>query len=569
MESGPRPSESQPVPTRAWDHETDLLVVGSGAAGMTAALVARLEGLDALVLEKTGLVGGSTAISGGGIWIPNNHLMAEAGIPDSFENACRYLRSTVGERTPQRNQEAFAAYGREMLKYLAARAGIEFRMAEGFPDYYPERPGGAATGRTVYVPVFAGRNLGRDFARLRDHEYDAAKWIPLTFQEFKRFLLCRAHPTFLLTAARAALRAALGGAFGRRYMTMGRALAARLLYSLQARGVPVWHETGLRELVLDDGGVTGVVAERDGRAIAIRARRGVVLAAGGFARNAAMRAEFLPAPVSTEWTSAAKGDTGEVIRAGMAIGAAVDLMDDAWWGPTLVEPGRAPLFMLVERSYPGGIIVNSAGKRFVNESASYIDVVHGMYESNGKGGVTIPAEFVLDQRFRSRYFLGLLPPAYTPKGLIENGYIRTAATLRGLAVEAGIDPDGLVETVERFNGFARSGRDLDFNRGDSAYDRSYADPGVKPNPCLAPIETPPFYSVKVYPGDLGTKGGLVTDERARVLRKDGSVIAGLYAAGNTSASVMGNTYPGGGATLGPAMTFGYIAALHAARRLRE
>jgi 3-oxosteroid 1-dehydrogenase len=253
----------------------------------------------------------------------------------------------------------------------------------------------------------------------------------------------------------------------------------------------------------------------------------------------------------------------------MAIGAAVDLMDDAWWGPTVVEPGKPPFFLLLERSCPGSIIVNSAGKRFVNEASSYVDVVHSMYENNEKGGVTIPAHLIMDQRFRSNYFLGALAPAYTPKRLIENGHIKKATSLRGLAVQAGIDPDGLVGTVERFNEFARTGKDLDFKRGDSAYDRSYADPSVKSNPSLAPIEKPPFYSVKAYPGDLGTKGGLVTNECAQVLRQDGSVIDGLYAAGNTTASVMGNTYPGGGSTLGPAMTFGYIAGLHAADRLHE
>jgi len=552
------------MPMRAWDYETDLLVVGSGAAGMTAALVARLEGLESLVLEKTALVGGSTAVSGGGIWIPNNHLMEQAGIPDSFENACLYMQSTVGDRTPRKKQEAFVANGPEMLKYLAGRADLKFSMSDGFPDYYPERPGGAATGRTLYVPVFVGRKLGRDFGLLRDHEHAAQRLIIVNLPEFKKFLLCKTNPRFLPTAVRVTLRNAFGHLFRRGYVAMGRALVASLLRALQKHDVPVWPETVLHELVLDGGCVTGVLAEKEGRKIAIRARKGVVLAAGGFAKNASMREEFLPKPVSTEWTSAAEGNTGEVIRMGMTIGAAVDLMDDAWWGPTIVEPGEAPLFLLVERSYPGGIIVNSAGKRFTNEASSYIDVVHSIYENNAKGGVTIPAHFIMDQRFRNNYLLGLLSPGYTPKKLIENGYIRKAATLKGLAVEAGINPDGLVETVERFNEFARTGRDLDFNRGDSAYDRSYADPSVKPNPSLAPIEKPPFYSVNVYPGDLGTKGGLVTNELAQVLREDGSVIDGLYAAGNTAASVMGNTYPGGGGTLGPAMTFGYIAGLHAA-----
>jgi 3-oxosteroid 1-dehydrogenase len=552
---------------RSWDHETDLLVVGSGAAGMTAALVAKLEGLDSLVLEKTEYFGGSTALSGGGIWIPNNHLMEQAGIPDSFEKACLYLQNTVGDRTPRKDQEAFVANAREMLRYLTDRANIKFNMTVGFPDYYPEHPGGAATGRTVYVPVFVGRKLGREFAHLRDHEHEAARWFPLTLQEFKRFCLCKTNPTFLPTAIKVVLRSAFGRVFKRRHMAMGRALSASLFHGLQEHDVPVWLETRLRELVLEGGGVTGVLAEKEGRTIALRARKGVVLAAGGFEHNASMREEFLPKPVSTEWTSGAKGNTGEVIRMGMTIGAAVDLMDDAWWGPSLVAPGKAPFFLLMERSCPGSIIVNSGGKRFVNEASSYIDVVHSMYENNGRGGVTIPAHFIMDQRFRSNYFVGPVPPIYTPKRLIENECIKKAATLKGLAVQAGIDPEGLVETVERFNKFARTGRDLDFKRGDSAYDRSYADPSVKPNPCLAPIERPPFYSVRVYPGDLGTKGGLVTNERAQVLREDGGVIDGLYAAGNTAASVMGNTYPGGGSTLGPAMTFGYIAGMHAAGRL--
>jgi 3-oxosteroid 1-dehydrogenase len=346
--------------------------------------------------------------------------MEQASIPDSFENACRYMQNTVGDRTPRSKQEAYVTNAREMLKYLADRGDLEFRMAEGFPDYYPERPGGVETGRTVYVPAFPARKLGPDFAHLRDHEYEAAKWIPLTLQEFREFVLCKTNPRFLLTAARATLRSALGFVFRRRYVTMGRALTASLFHSLQQHDVPVRLESGLCELDLDGDRVTGVVAEEAGTTTAIRARKGVVLAAGGFAHNASMREEFLPKPASTEWTSAANGDTGEVIRMGMALGAAVDLMDDAWWGPTLVEPGAKPLFMLVERSCPGGIIVNSAGKRFVNEACSYIDAAHSMYENNGKDGVTIPAHFIMDRRFRSNYFLGVLPPLYLPKKLIES-----------------------------------------------------------------------------------------------------------------------------------------------------
>lgn len=549
---------------RTWDHETDFLVIGSGAAGMTAALVARLEGLDSLVLEKTDLFGGSTAISGGGVWIPNNHLMERAGLHDSFENASLYLRHTVGDRTPWSRQEAFLTHGPRMLRALMDRAHLRFRMAEGFPDYYPELPGGAATGRTLYVPVFAGCSIGPRFARLRNFEAAAPRMVPLSLQEYKQFVLFRRSPVRLVEAVRVLSRSAFGAAFRRGYVGMGRALAASLLGALDTHGVPIRLETGLRELVLDGGRVIGAVTESGGKVCAIRARKGVLLAAGGFARNAAMRERYLPRPVSTEWTSANMGDTGEVIRLAIALGAAVDLMDDAWWGPTIIPPGEPPLFILIERAYPGSIMVDAAGRRFANEAASYVDVVHRMYEHNDKVGGAIPAHLVLDHRFRSRYFLGVLQPGHTPARLVRNGFITVAGTLRELAGKAGIDPDGLERTVARFNEFARTGKDLDFQRGDSEFDRSYADPTVGPNPSLGPIDTPPFYSVKVFPGDLGTKGGVVTDEHAQVLREDGSVIEGLYAAGNTAASVMGNTYPGGGATLGPAMTFAYLAAKHAA-----
>jgi len=249
---------------------------------------------------------------------------------------------------------------------------------------------------------------------------------------------------------------------------------------------------------------------------------------------------------------------------GVKAGGAVDLMDDAWWGPTTLMFDGPPLFLVIERSYPGAIMVNSKGERFVNESAPYIDVVNAMYQGDGKDSITIPSHFIMGHRYRSKYFFGLLAPGITPRSYLKQVHFAKAKTVEQLAGQIGVDPQGLVESVERFNAFARAGKDQDFGRGDSIYDRFYADPSVTPNPCLAPIDRPPFYSVKLYPGDLGTKGGLITNEHAQVLREDGSVINGLYAIGNTSASVMGNSYPGPGATIGPSMTFGYIAALHTA-----
>jgi 3-oxosteroid 1-dehydrogenase len=269
-----------------------------------------------------------------------------------------------------------------------------------------------------------------------------------------------------------------------------------------------------------------------------------------------MRKEYQQAPIGTEWTVGAVENTGDGIEAGMRLGAEVALMDDAWWGPSILLP-RGPYFCLAERSLPGCVLVNQCGERFVNEAAPYVDAVHAMYETN-----SVPAWLIADQTYRNRYiFAGLGPRQPFPGRWYTFGAVRRAPTLAALAAEIDVPPDALRATVDRFNGFAESGVDADFHRGDSAYDRYYGDPRNRPNPNLAALRRPPFYAIRVVPGDLGTKGGLRTDTAARVLRADGSVIDGLYAAGNASAPVMGRTYAGPGATLGPAMVFGYLAAL--------
>lgn len=311
--------------------------------------------------------------------------------------------------------------------------------------------------------------------------------------------------------------------------------------------------------------MTGAVVEKDGQPMRVRAVKGVILAAGGFAHNQQMREQHQKAPVNHEWSSANPGNTGDAIQAGMKLRAKIDLMDDAWWGPSSVPPNAPVMFHVGERSYPGGIMVNAAGQRFTNEAASYVEVVHAMYEKHSAENRHVPATFIMDERYRSKYIFGtLFPMQGIPKIYFESGYFKKADTIEDLAKQCGIDPKSLAETIERFNRFARNGVDEDFRRGDSAYDRYYGDPTVKPNPCLAPIAKPPFYAVQMVAGDLGTKGGLVIDKHARVLREDVSPIQGLYAAGNNSASVMGNTYPGPGSTIGPSMTFGYIAAKHIA-----
>ncbi|MEV5833209.1 3-oxosteroid 1-dehydrogenase [Nocardia sp. NPDC052112] len=548
------------------EYSYDVVVVGSGAAGMTAALTAAYRGLSVVLIEKSANFGGSTARSGGGVWIPNNPVLVREGVPDSPDLARVYLKSVVGERVPQAKQDAFLDDGPRMMTYLGARTNhLQFVYDRGYSDYHPELPGGLAQGRSIEPAIIDGRLLGADLELINRPTMSGPKGIAFTVSDFHDLNMIARTWKGKRTAMKVAAKAVLNRIRGRQPLSLGKALVARLWLALRDAGVPVWLNTPLIELITADDVVVGVRAERDGAPIVIRARRGVVLAAGGFEHNLAMREQFFTGPVSTDWTVGATENVGDGIRAGEKLGAALDLMDDAWWGPSVRNPDGPPFFCLAERSQPGAIMVNDAGERFTNESASYVDVVHTMYERHATGVGHVPAHFIMDQRFRDRYlFLGTFPKQAIPQKYFDAGIIKKADTLAELATEIGVPADSLIATVERFNGFARAGRDEDFHRGESAYDRYYGDPTVQPNPCLAPIDKGPFYAVEMVPGDLGTKGGLVTDEHSRVLRADGAPIAGLYAAGNNSAAVMGNSYAGAGATIGPAMVFGFVAANHIA-----
>ncbi|WP_068054662.1 3-oxosteroid 1-dehydrogenase [Nocardia xishanensis] len=551
---------------KATEAAYDVVVVGSGAAGMTAALTAAYRGLSVVLIEKSRSFGGSTARSGGGVWIPNNPVLVREGVPDSPDLARVYLKSVVGDRVPQAKQDAFLDNGPRMMTYLSSRTPhLEFVYDRGYSDYHPELPGGLAEGRSIEPAIVDGRLLGDDLALINQPTMSGPKGIAFTVSDFHDLNMIARTWKGKRTAMKVGAKAVANKLRGRLPLSLGKALVARLWLALREAGVPVWLNTPLTELITEDGSVVGVRAERDGAPIVLRARRGVVLAAGGFEHNLEMRKQFFAEPVSTEWTVGATENVGDGIRAGEEIGAALDLMDDAWWGPSVRNPDGPPFFCLAERSQPGAIMVNDAGLRFTNESASYVDVVHTMYERHESGIGHVPAHFIMDQRFRDRYlFLGTFPKQPIPQKYFDAGIIKKADTLAELAEKIGVPADALSATVQRFNGFALAGRDEDFHRGESAYDRYYGDPTVTPNPCLAPIEKPPFYAVEMVPGDLGTKGGLVTDEHSRVLCADGAPIAGLYAAGNNSAAVMGNSYAGAGATIGPAMVFGYIAANHLA-----
>ncbi len=544
--------------------EFDVVVVGSGAAGMTAALTAAHHGLSVVVIEKTDRFGGSTARSGGGVWIPGNEVLRKAGVADTPEQARDYLAHVVASgAVSAERQQAFLEHGPAMLSFVLRSTPLRFMGVPGYADYYPEGPGGRPGGRSIEPVPLNGRILGAALANLTPPYLPAPAGVVVTQRDYRWLSLGPRHPRAMMASARVAGRLTRARLLRQRTLGLGQALAAGLRAGLLAKQIPLWLNTPLTGLQVEDGRVTGVEVTKDGEPAVIRARHGVVLAAGGFERNAPMRQRYQRAPIGSDWTTGAPGNTGDAITIGEALGGTLALMDDAWWGPSIPLPG-GPYFCLAERSLPGCIMVNKAGQRFVNEAAPYVDAVHAMYEGDPPH---IPSWLILDQRYLSTYvFAGRPPGRPLPGRWYKAGTVHRAPTIAELAGQIGVDAEALGKTVARFNEFAQAGRDEDFHRGESAYDNYYGDPRVRPNPNLAPLDRAPFYAVTMVPGDLGTKGGLVTDERARVLRADGTVIGGLYAAGNASAALMGHSYAGPGATIGPAMTFGYLAALDLAQQ---
>ncbi|WP_030257609.1 FAD-dependent oxidoreductase [Streptomyces violens] len=545
--------------TPSWDHTYDVVVIGSGAAGMAAALTARLRGLTVLVAEKTDRYGGSTALSGGAIWVPGNFHLDAAGLGDTVEKARAYLDATVGDRVPAARKDAYLAHGPAMVREFHDRTAVRFAYTPGYSDYYPERLGGFAQGRSVEPEVF-------DFTKLRPELRATMRraglptyGLTITSRDFRHLNMAARTWAGKRTSVKLGLRALAALATGRRPLALGEALVARMRYSMDRLGGDLWLSAPLTGLVTEDGRVTGVRLDRAGEEITVRAAGGVVLASGGFSHSSRLREKYLPAPTSTAWSSAAEGQTGDALEAAVAAGAATDLMDKVWGAPSVVAPGEKPFFLVADRGIPGMVIVDQSGARYANEAAPYHEFVDAMYAHDRPGASTVPSWLILDATSKARYvFMGLLPGQPFPKKWTASGFVKQAGTVEELAARTGLPADRLRATLDRFNGFARAGRDEDFGRGDSVYDRYYGDPTL-PAPNLAPLTKPPFYAVPVHPGDIGTKGGPVTDATARVLREDGSVIEGLYASGNASAAVMGETYPGPGATIGPAMTFSWTA----------
>lgn len=552
--------------------EYDLIVVGSGAAGLTAALVASIKGLDVLLLERADVLGGTTAISAGSGWVPNSHY--DTSGKDSKANARRYLDATVGGHAPDDLKDAFLDAAPAMARLLADHSEVRFRPYPHLPDYYSERDGATMSGRVLETLPFDGRRLGRDFALIRPPlpEFTILGGMMVSRSDIAHLLNAfRNVPSFVATVCMLLRHARdrISHPRGTR-LVMGNALVARFLHSLLERGATIKTAARARALIVEDGAVRGVLASIAGKPKEFRARRGVVLAAGGFTHHPRLRAQLLPAPI-TEFSPVPSDNEGDGVDIGLQAGGAIGRThaNNAFWAPVSVRPRRDgtmavfPHFAL-DRGKPGLIAVNGAGQRFVNEATSYQMFVEAIYASQARTP-SIPCFFICDHAFLKKYGLGMIRPGQVSlRAFIDDGYLASGQTIAQLASALGIDPQALVESIERYNGFARTGKDIDFHKGESAYSRNIGDPAVAPNPNLGPIETAPFYAIRIYPGDIGTSAGLITNTSAQVLNAGGEPIKGLYAAGNDMNSVMGGVYAGPGCTIGTAMTFGYIAAMHAA-----
>jgi 3-oxosteroid 1-dehydrogenase len=490
-------------------------------------------------------------------------MLAE-GVPDSYEDAMAHFEAVVGDVGPASSFErrhAFLTAGPEMVAFLQDE-GIRFTYCRGYSDYYSNAKGGVDEGRGIEPVPFDGRVLGEWLGRVQPGLAQSLGLAVMTNEARSLSHYNRSAGAFAISA-RVVLRTYAARLRRQALLTNGASLIAQMLRIALDRRVPVWTEAPLEDLVVEDGRVVGVRVLRNGAPVLIGARRGVLLASGGFAHNSEMRARFGgDQPNKARWSIANPGDTGEALQAAMRIGAKTDLMDEAWWLPS-PRTGRFGQSTLDQaRQRPRTIYVDAAGKRFVNESNSYMEVGKAMY-ARDKTSRAVPCWLIFDDRYRKRYAHQRSRPGRFPRTLLESGMLKQAWTLDDLAHMCDIDPEGLSETVERFNQHAAQGVDPEYGRGESAYNRALGDPNHKVHPCLGPIDEPPYYAVQVVPGDIGTCGGLVTNEHAQVVDDDDRVIPGLYATGNGTATVMGRHYLGPGASIANTMVFGYLAARHA------
>jgi len=557
--------------TQSADHEVDLLVVGSGNGGLTAALCAYEFGVkDVLIVEKSEKFGGTSATSGGVVWAPCNRYARKAGVTDSFEAARAFLRQTIpAGLVPSELLDTYVHEASRMIDFLHERTRVKYRPLANVP--------GAPELRSLEPEPLNRSELGAETSNLRDsHRFHCI---------FDRITMTTGEALALMTRVRGwrtVLFRLLWTHFSdvpwvlthrrSRRVACGAAGIARLRLSLMDRKIPLWLNSALDDLIADNAGqVVGASITRNGQRVVVRARRGVILAAGGFEHNQAMRERYLPKPTNFEWSAGAGTNCGDALRAALSLGAQTRLMSGAYFCSTYHTPDhRVPWHAIIDKPHPGSCVVNRAGKRIANESSHFIEFQLELFRKHTESEPQVPTWMIFDARFRRRYLVGpiynsrLRPDWSLPKSYFSSGLLTRARTIEELARKTGIDPHGLDHTVALMNDYAKSGRDRDFHRGETEYDRAFGDPTVKPNPSLAPIAVPPFYAIRIEPGDIGTQGGLDTDTHARVLNRKGEAIVGLYAIGNCAAALC-PTYPTGGCTLGPAMTFGWQAARHIAR----
>lgn len=554
--------------TTGWDKEVDVLVVGSGAGGLLCALVAASNHADVLVVEKDKLWGGTSATSGGGIWIPGSDQAKAAGFEDNLDDAFKYVRGLSADNVPDENIRAYVDNAAPMLRWLTANTPVIY-TAQPYPDYHAEDPGGSPTGYRTHLPeLLDGKPLGKDLRTQRMPSPAASLfgYLNWTFAETYE-LLYRSKGWFTHLCINMA-KYWLDWPFRftsrkDRRLTLGNALTGGIRMALNEKGVPVWLESPLVELVKEDGAVTGAVISQRGVQMRIRARKGVVLAAGGFDKNQSMRDANAPLYPTSQYSGGVTSNTGDAIRAGEGAGAGTLNLQSAWAAPVFYVPGEdRGRLCTIERALPGCIMVNQSGRRYLNEAASYHVTGQVMARRQAEHGDASPSWMIFDYRYRHQFPMGpLMPliPDWAQNGMVKS-IMRKGRSIEELAGKIGVDPVALGETVSRFNEFAAKGEDPEFHRGEAAYDKLYGDYRHGPNPCLRPLTEAPFYAMPIYPGDIGTNGGLTTNARAQVTDAKGKAIAGLYAIGNSAASAMGESYPGAGVTIGPAMTFGYIAA---------
>lgn len=561
------------------DHTVDLLVIGAGAAGMTAALVATIEGLEVLLCEKADQVGGTTATSAGTIWVPGSSQSARAGVPDTTDRARRYLDSVIGQRADDHLRslrETFLETGARAIDYLEQHTDVAFVAAAAHPDYLSNHPGAAYGGRALNTLPFDGRLLGKDFVRIRPArpELMVLGGMMVAKADIPALLKPFASAANALHVARLLLRHAGDRLRYRRgtRLVMGNALVARLFASLRKRATPIRFGTGLVDLLVEDGRVAGAVIEGPNGRKTIHARRGVVLATGGIGWNPGLRQRLFPA-LAQEHSLAPATTTGDGLEAAERLGAALERgpgTGGLWMPVSALKrgDGQVSLFphIILDRAKPGLLAVNRTGRRFANEADSYHAFVEAMLAADDDGSAG-SAFLICDRSFIRDYGIGFIHPGTRDlTGFLKAGYLIQGADARKLAGVIGVDPDTLTRTISDYNNDARTGTDEAFGRGGSDLNRFNGDPANKPNPCMRPLAPGPLFAVAVWPADLASSAGLRVNGDARVLRPDGVAVPGLYACGNDSASIFEGTYPGPGTTLGPAIVFGWRAAMDAARR---